>query len=165
MTTHTVTTNKSDTECVSELIQPLAEALQKLTQHPRDEIETVLFSTFEGQDTRSHEGYIALDLHAETPDELLQALWTILERTGSWVRWLNFAGPDQHNPYGGPLMFAIVQQRYGSEYLHCHSYLWVYSRDEDFDAEAARRQISHLVELISVSDNFVKITPQLRMRL
>ena len=111
MKTNTVSTSESDTTYVSELVQPLAEALQKLTQHPRDEIETVLFSTFEGQDTRSHEAYIALDLYAETPERLLQALWTILEKTGSSNRWLNFCGPDEHNRYDGPLMFALVQQR------------------------------------------------------
>src|SRR5437868_1032860 len=110
MTTHTVITNESDTTCVSDIIEPLAQALQTLTEHPRDEIE-VTPSTFEGQDARSHEAYIALDLHSETPDRLLRALWTILEQTGSWHRWLNFCGPDPQNPFSGPIAFALVQQR------------------------------------------------------
>jgi hypothetical protein len=164
MKTEQTDIDQTDTTTVSEIVEPLAQALQTLTEHPRDEIEVTRFM-FEREEARSHEVYIALDLHAETPDELLRALQTIFERTGSWVRWLNFAGPDEHNRYDGPLMFAIVQQRYGSEYLHCHSYLWAYSRDDDFDVEAAKQQISNLVELISDSDNLVELAPQFRMRL
>src|SRR6266568_1444407 len=165
MTTQTVTTNESDTTCVSELIQPLVEALQTYAANPRDEIETVLFSAFEGQQSRWHETHIALDIHAETPDELLRALWTILEETGSSNRWLNFFGPDEHNRYDGPLMFALVQQRYGSGGLELHSYLWAYSRDEDFDVTAAKRQVANLVELIRDPQNLIELTPELQIRL
>jgi len=114
MKTHTaVPIKESDTTCLSELIQPLVEALQKYAANPDDEIE-VTRSTFERQEARSHEAYVALDLHAKTPDELLQALWTILDITDSPNRWLNFCGADPQNRYDGPLMFSIIQQRYGS---------------------------------------------------
>jgi hypothetical protein len=164
MKTQTVTTNESDTTCVSELVQPLAEALQKLTQHPLDEIE-VTPSTFEGQEARSNEAYLELDMHAETPDRLLRALWTILEQTGSWHRWLNFEGPDEHNRYDGPLMFALMQQHYGSGPFLYHSYLWCFSRDRDFDVEPAKRQVANLVALIGNSDNLVELELEHRMQL
>ncbi len=69
MTTNTVPINESNTTCVSELIQPLAEALQKLTQHQRDQIEVVR-STFQGQEARPNEAYLELDMQSETPERL-----------------------------------------------------------------------------------------------
>jgi len=62
-------------------------------------------------------------------------------------------------------MFAIVQQRYGTGELEHHSYLWIYSRDKDFDVEAATRQIANLVGLISNSNNLSQLTPELQIRL
>jgi hypothetical protein len=167
MKTEQINIDQPDTITLSHIIEPLAQALQELTQHPRDEIEVVL-STFEGQESRSHEAYIALDLHAETPDRLLRALWTILEGSDSCVRWLNFAGPDPQNPFSGPIAFALVQQRYGSGEFDLHSYLWAYCRNEAFDVEAAKAQIANLVDLVGLidnTDNLDELPPRHRVRL
>ena len=132
-----------DNITLSKIVEPLAQALQGLTQH-EVEVEHSSVLLFEGPQA----AITLLDLHSDDTDQLLRALWTILEVTRFSTRSLNFADLDEPERYGGPLMFAIEQSYYGASELQHYSELSIYTRNESFDVRAAERQISNLVKLV-----------------
>jgi hypothetical protein len=140
---------------VAEIVEPLAKALAEYTDDPRDEVDISTY-TFEGPDARPTDAFVSLDLESDHPD-FERAVWTLLEKTGASGAWLNFEGPDETNPFSGPIRFAVVEQTYGIRDQECHRYLWCNCRDQNFDAPAATRQIRNLVTLLGDRANLLPL--------
>lgn len=156
--------NTISPKTLDQVVQPLVDFLNHNHRSPMDDYYINKFGQFGQLEEPANEVSIDLNIMPETPELTKRAFVTLLRKSGSNAMWCHvpFHGaPEEEDLYKTPLRFAVVKRTFDMEcHLHTLTYMVIDHIGDDFDAEAAERQIALLVGYLEDPQNLDDLGPE-----
>ena len=154
-------TDSISTKSLAAVVQPIVDFLNADYPSMIDDYYVGKFGQYGQVEEPFNEVAIDLNISDDTPESIKRVIATLLRRSGSNLLW-SAVGPNhlasEKDPHKTPLRFAIVKRAFHMEtHLQWLVYLVVDHGGDEFDAEAAGKQVALLVEYLKEPANLVEL--------